>query len=203
MFIRTRLTNNTETNRAYAWFPGGLTLVKGKSIILDYDPLSRVTRDRGFAVLAQRDVNAGAITVEYLIAKPCKVVDTFSKDKSAEIIKRIDKPAKKRPKITGVIEEKEVDNTGLDIFTADTTKEELADSVAVAATKPKETFDIDPLADLVTVAGTPKKKPEAEPVVEEKPAKEEPKAAPKKRIRKKKAAPKVEEKPAEDKKNTF
>lgn len=163
-FVHVQITNPTQRNRAYVWFPGGLTLPPGASKTVDFDPLSRIDEARGYAHLMKKDVLEGVVKLQYKIDPPCIVGGSFSS------------PEKPAPRATAkpdlevhhdvsndVVEKiEEIDDGTL---TVNTPLEEMAAPTVMPPVAEEKPVDLSLFAEAVTVAG--EQKAVAEDVSEE------------------------------------
>ena len=154
-FVHVQITNPTQRNRAYVWFPGGLTLPPGASKTVDFDPLSRIDEARGYAHLMKKDVLEGVVKLQYKIDPPCIVVGSFSS------------PEKHAPRATAkpdlevhhdvsndVVEKiEEIDDGTL---TVNTPLAEMAAPTVMPPVAEEKPVDLSLFAEAVTVAGEQK-----------------------------------------------
>lgn len=154
-FVHVQITNPTKRNRAYVWFPGGLTLPPGASKTVDFDPLSRIDEARGYAHLMKKDVLEGVVKLQYKIDPPCTVGGSFSSP---------EKPAQRataKPDLevhhdvsNDVVEKiEEIDDGTL---TVNTPLEEMAAPTVMPPVAEEKPVDLSLFAEAVTVAGEQK-----------------------------------------------
>jgi len=152
-YIHVKITNPTARNRAYGWFPRGLTLMAGKSIVVDFDPLSKLDKVKGLAPLCKKDIEDGNVTLEYKIDAPCMVVKSFDTQPAQARPAPAPKASPAPPKTVGGILDIHDGVAQAGVVTPDSPPEDKEASANWDAAIDPETIDIDvdSFADLVSV----------------------------------------------------